>query len=284
MIHSIQVHDVSKSAVKWWGDVPYLKGLDKIEFAPGLNVIYGPNGSGKSTMLKLIARMMLCEQGDIQKVSYDVRDLFRYGKLEDPEEFLDGVIPIHDGAPVMHFDPSQRVGLVGGAFDYDFLDAGLTNTMLKASAGQTSLVRMQRVLGAVFGGDFPKFDPEHRSEELMSFLAGNLPEGVEATDRPTVLLDEPSRSLDLRTEIRFFERLAEVEDVQIILATHSTFALHLPGANYVETYPRYVKTAKFMAEIHFLKALRNDPERLGIVTQILDEAEAEKAKEVPDES
>ena len=66
MISAIIVKDPSNTPIKWWNDVEWLKGRKKIEFKPGLNILFGPNGSGKSTVLSAIAQMLMCEQGGDQ--------------------------------------------------------------------------------------------------------------------------------------------------------------------------------------------------------------------------
>lgn len=265
MIHEIRITNPSRSSVPWWSKVPWLQGKDKIEFKPGLNIIYGPNGSGKSTVLTLIARMLCCEQGDVQSIGdWSTRDLYDRSK-----KFLDGVLPIHDGAPIMHYDPSKTVGLFGGSFDYDFMDQGVVNACYKGSTGQTGIVRMARHLDALFKGQWPKGveykgvcsakNLKKSKPELAGFLRGNLSRGMEATGIPTMLLDEPSRSLDLRTEIKFLERLADLKGVQIIMASHSTIALNLPGAHYIETSANYVDTARFDVTYHIMNSLVRDP-------------------------
>jgi len=211
VIHRITVNDPEKAAVPWWSKVKWLQGMKSLDFGPGLNVLFGPNGSGKSTVLTLLARMLCCEQGDTQMVSSTAtQDLYGFDRV-----FPDGVLPEHDGSPIVHYDPAKTVGLFGGgaAFDWDFGDLGIQNTRLKASTGQTAIVRMGRVLEAAVKGawsevEFRQWTPESLKEqhpELPTFLKGD---GTKQC--PTLLMDEPSRSLDLNTEIRLMKILADV--------------------------------------------------------------------------
>ena len=61
---------------------------------------------------------------------------------------------------------------------------------------------------------------------------------------PTLLLDEPDRSLSIPWAANMWLNIAErhgaSKEVQIIAATHCPFALDLPNVNYIETEPGYL--------------------------------------------
>lgn len=282
MIHSVQITDPKRCCVPWWGAVPWLQDKTEIEFKPGLNVIYGPNGSGKSTLLKLLARTLCCSQGGEQYVTREA--VLGHEGLQTYGRAWDGVVPIHDGAPVMHFDPGRAVGLIGGlaGFDHDFFDEGVSNTMMRASDGQTNLQRMVKFLDAAFKGKWSKLRWQLKQEnypELAAFLGGNLPEGVDSTDIPTILLDEPTRSLELRAEIALMRRLAEIKDVQVIMATHSTFALHLPGANFIDTSKDYSDLCRIDTELAVLNGMARNLKMFEVtVNHVLDRLKKEDPK------
>lgn len=277
MIHGIRVNntDPKQTVCPWWHEVPWLKGKTEIPLGPGLNVIFGRNGSGKSTVLSTIAKLLCCETGDRQLIGqWTTRDL--YEGHGDKGTLKLGVEPLHDGSPIVHFDPSKTVGLFGGAFDWDFGDMGIRNAMFKGSSGQTSLMRMDTCLAAALKGKWPKVEwkiPKDRFNDLVKFLEGD---GTKV--RPTLLMDEPSRSLDLRTEIRLFQLLQKIADsgVQVIIATHSVFALHMDGANFIETEAHYVEDARIETELHFLRKLRQQPKHLAILNTVLDDLEAKE--------
>ena len=66
---------------------------------------------------------------------------------------------------------------------------------------------------------------------------------LDDTGVPTLLFDEPDRSLDIPLQARFWELMALVgirRERQIIAASHSVFALGLPGVNYIEVVPGYM--------------------------------------------
>ena len=273
MIRKVVITDDTKCCVPWWGKVAWLKDKTEILFKPGLNIIYGPNGSGKSTLLTLLARTLCCEQGDVQVLTQDALSaLAPYSK-----GFLNGVLPDHDGAPVVHFDPGKAVGLIGGmaGFDYDFGLEGALNAIRKASSGQTTLSRMETILGVVLEQKWPKLDvrvASHHADtakgiaEVEAFLAGT---GEQS--QPTLILDEPGRSLDLGTDARLMEMVGMLADnMQIIMATHSPFALHFPKAHYIDTAPGYSEAGKANLEIHVLAAMyAESPDLIPKMVQFL---------------
>ena len=280
MIYRLKVNDPTNAVCHWWNDVEWLKGRSEIEFGPGLNILFGGNGSGKSTVLATIAKLLCCYDGDAQVVGQHTgHDL--HTRTKDGKSLKLGLEPIHDGSPVIHFDPSQTVGLIGGGFDWDFGDAGLRNTMFKGSAGQTCMMRMNKALAIAFGkidwpevvwnGTNPDFSPE-----LATFFKGD---GNRV--RPTLIMDEPSSNLDLRTEIMLFKALQKIADagVQVIVATHSVFALHMDGAKYIDTVAGYSTHAKIDVEAHFLAKLMKRPERLKLMMDYIETVEeADKPK------
>lgn len=265
MIYKLRVVDPTKAALPWWSEVEWLKGRTEINFGPGLNILFGKNGSGKSTVLKGIAKMLCCLDGDQQLVGdHTCFDFSEYDAVLKEYRIKMGVVPEHDGSPIMHFDPSQKVGLVGGGFDWDFMDSGLRNTMFKGSAGQTCIMRMNRALSIALGhAEWPEVIWKGRQRpELVALFKGD---GKRV--RPTLLMDEPSSNLDLRTEIRLMEILQKIADsgVQIIVATHSVFALHFKGARYINTSPGYSDLSRIDVEAHFLKAVMAEPRRLKVL-------------------
>ena len=271
MIYKLKVSDVTNAICHWWGDVEWLKGRQEIEFGPGLNILFGKNGSGKSTVLTTIAKLLCCYDGDQQLVgqhtSHDLHDGHGDGKT-----LKLGVEPIHDGSPIIHFDPSQKVGLIGGGFDWDFGDAGLRNTMFKGSAGQTCMMRMNQALAIAFGKvEWPEVTWKGTRAEFSPLLATFF-KGDGNRVRPTLLMDEPSSNLDLRTEILLFKALQRIADsgVQVIVATHSVFALHMAGAKYIDTTPGYSTHAKIDVEAHFLEALMRSPKRLKLMMEYVE--------------
>lgn len=268
MIKRYTVTDPTSTHIKWWPEVPALK-QGSWTFKPGLNILWGKNGSGKSTLIKAMARLMHCEQAGRSVVTqhskgefcaYDRKDL----KTPDLREVMQLE---HDGQGVNYFDPGNAVGLVGGmaGFDYDFTGEGLKNIALrKASAGQVTSARADDLVGSVIERrvntkvdirapfQTGKSGVWSDEEPLAHFLKGNIPKG-----QPTVLLDEPARSLDIPAQAQMWGFIRAYQDeIQFIVASHSLFALEIPGANYIELSPGYLTTS-----LHHKKALATWAER-----------------------
>lgn len=268
MIHGIRINskDPQEAVCPWWWKTPWLSDASALEFTPGLNVLYGPNGSGKSTVLRTIATLLCCYTGGRQLIGqYTHLDLYKGTKMKL------GVEPLHDGSPVMYFDPSQVPGFLAGGFDWDFGMTGIENAMFKGSAGETTQQRMGPVLDAGMGDEWPRVEwkntrPE-RFPEMVEFLAGD---GSKV--RPTLLLDEPTnQGLDVKTEIALMGVIEEMvkRGTQVILATHSLFSLYLDDANVIETVPDSANLARLNLEFRVLRALDKNPERLDHVRSLI---------------
>jgi len=244
MIRSFKIKDPQCTPIPWWASVHALRKPREFEFKPGLNILWGRNGSGKSTVIKALARLTHCEQSGNPVVT---RESLR--TLSDVEGLQNGVGLEHDGAGVRYFDPSHEVGLVGGqaAFDDDFMFEGISNIMFKGSSGETTLNRIQGILNNVVGGIVPEVDWrvekgyfDLETERLL--LARHFLKGSGKRGLPTVLLDEPARSLDLIAQPRIWNFIrAYSPQVQFIIASHNPYALNIPGANYIELTEGYLE-------------------------------------------
>ncbi len=237
MIKSLIVKDQSACCVDWLDMVPWLLEKKEIIFSPGLNVLVGPNGSGKSTILSIMARTLCCEQGETQAVTHHslhkLRTMFE-------EKILLGVVPVHDGSPTVYLNPENKPGLIGGSFDDDFFDLGLRNALGRGSAGQLTIHQSNRLFMMAVDNKLPKAVWMYGSPEkyvwLAEHLAGTLP-----ADRPTMLLDEPTKAVDLLTQILYWKAMVKLSGrVQIIVASHSILCMGIPGATYIETRDGYM--------------------------------------------
>lgn len=247
--------------------LPFFKDRPRLDFKPGLNIIVGPNGSGKSTVLRMLAESMCAFQGGVSKVTDQVVSdigLKRKDKAIDPM----GVKVVHDGQPVIFCDPRQIVGLVGGAFDYDFMDRGVQETMTsgKQSHGQNSMRRANQALAVLLENKpFPDASsiklPEVREggserpemKVLRERMAASIPMG-----QPTILFDEPEANYSLLWQARLWDILSNperMEKFQIIVATHSAFALGIPHAHYIEVEPLFRLEAEALLRMRFSRPM-----------------------------
>jgi len=268
VISELRVVDKDKTCIKWWTKVEAFKRRTVFKFKPGLNILWAPNGHGKTTLLLAIARMLHAEQGRNTTITQQsLTELFGFGMRSfrrgsdkmtheelAEEEFKSGLLPVHDGQSVMYFDPGHAVGLSrgGAAFDEDFFMEGVGSLASRGSAGETTLQRMNGIF-AVFLGKAPwpdiKYTMERRGvndlwgtriDVVAEFLKGTIPKG-----QPTILLDEPDRSLDIPYQFGIWRALPrDSKNFQIIVATHSLFALNIPGAHYIDMKKGYLKQCR----------------------------------------
>lgn len=257
MIKKIVFHDHKKTAINWWTKVPAFQPLKELEFSKGLNIIWGPNGCGKSTILRLIGKMFHAEQGHFTLVSEDsLRNLFPFAPLsKEPEDLPKGAEFIHDGQGICFFDPAHRVGVSGGSFDWDVLegDEGQKNFSLllaKGSSGQMTLAVLQQIFETTTKKD--KLEPKFKiNKKYLNDLWCNRVDCAEKFFKPscdlgpiTYLLDEPDRSLDIPNQKKLWEVLAKISRLQLIVASHSMFAVNIPGAKYIELNEGYLNKCR----------------------------------------
>ena len=252
MIYKLTIKDPNQTPVPWFGKVEAFAKPRSFEFKPGLNILWGRNGTGKTTLTKLLARFFHCEQGNRSVVTQDSLNTLVGGGLND-FDIAKAVQVEHDGQNVRHFDPGHAVGLMGGmaAFDWDFGHEGMMNATFKGSAGQTTMYRFDNLLTEIIAGIVPKIEWmmkrsevnslwEKRIDRAAALLKANAKKGP-----PTFLLDEPERSYDLNAQAGLWRMLrAYSDEVQLIVASHSLFALNLPEAHYIDLSPGYLATSK----------------------------------------
>lgn len=252
MISDIQFVDVHQSKLfAYAATVPFFQKHRSIAFKPGLNVLFGPNGCGKSTLLRMMALYLAAEQGGVSTLTNTWRD--EVADWHTQKSTLDGIVVQHDGTPILYGNPRNAVGLFGGsaAFDDDFMMQGLANLKSTASTGYTTMHRLGAMLGTLEGtAAFPaQFDDRigllgpskgstGRDAVARALLAASIPRG-----QHTLLFDEPESGLGLPAQNNVFKMLfgaARKHDFQIIVATHSAFALGMPDVNYIEMAPDYM--------------------------------------------
>lgn len=246
--------------------VPFFKGRARLDFKPGLNILIGANGCGKSTVLKILGESMCAIQGGVSTVTEDaIRDgVDMFGAIGGNREMKDnlGLTVAHDGQPVIFCDPRQTIGLVHGAFDDDFFKQGVAEAMGRGSHGQTSMRRMGLALETVMG-DRPlpekvdyRVTHKHGNDaysRALAVLEKRLVPTI-AAGQPTVLLDEPEINFSLVWQARLWELLSLPHVAarrQVIVATHSAFALNIPHAHYIEFEPGFRAEAEAALKTRF---------------------------------
>jgi predicted ATPase len=257
MISEIDFAGLKKSKEFAYADkLDFFKTHKKVEFKPGLNILFGPNGCGKSTILRMAAMTLAAEQGGVSTITSTwLNDIFDFGG----ECKLEGIKVSHDGQPLMYGNPRNAVGLFGGgaAFDDDFFSEGLANIQSKASTGLTTMNRLNRMLAVALGkAPFPaKFDERvkgsTRHKNALALLKATIPVGQQ-----TLIFDEPESGLGIPVQGNLFGILHEAakkNNFQLIVATHSAFALGLPRCNFIEMSPDYLANSQAAIEVLHLR-------------------------------
>lgn len=247
-------------------ELPFFQGRKKLEFKPGLNVLFGPNGCGKSTVLQILARTMCATQGGISAVTeaavHDNVDMLAgIGRAKTGMRSNIGLKVAHDGQPAVFCDPRARIGLLGtgGAFDDDFFEEGLNeiSTMGKRSHGQASLSRASVALAVLEGkAQFPSEVVRRVNRKQVNSTWCQALDVLEADmvatvsrGQGSVLLDEPEANFSLVWQSRLWKRLADkavANNFQVIVATHSPFALAIAHAHYIDFVPGFRAEAEAM--------------------------------------
>lgn len=263
MFHQIDLAGLRKSPkFGYAADLDFFKGKRKLEFKPGLNILYGPNGCGKSTILKILADTMCATQGGLsvltQNALSETVDIWGNGKDKIALEVA------HDGQPVMFCDPRTTVGLSSGAFDDDFFEKGLVEVTerRKKSHGQASVARLGAVIGVLNGKLEPPTQVKRNfAKGAVNSLWGKGIDVVEARMQGqgakgqfTILLDEPESNFSLRWQRNLWSMIADplvAARLQVIVASHSLFALGIEHANYLDLVEGHRQETQSLLSEHF---------------------------------
>lgn len=259
MFSSISLKGLSASpAFSYAAEVPFFAKRKSVDFKPGLNILFGPNGCGKSTVLRMMARTMCAMQGGLSVVTeqavsdnVDMLGSLAIGRRSARSAMKHQVnLKIaHDGQPIIFCDPRATIGITvgGAAFDSDFFGKGVQESLMagRRSTGQSALSRMGTAM-AVMNGDagFPTevFKKVRRKDvnstwgEALDVLEAAM-EGAIPKGQGTILLDEPESNFSLAWQARLWDLIAKpsvAERYQVIVASHSAFALGIAHANYID--------------------------------------------------
>jgi predicted ATPase len=257
MIESVSFKAVAESCLPWASSMAFFTKNPRVDFKPGLNVVFGKNGSGKSTLARLLALSLAAEQGGVSTATQSW--MTTVCNRSKPELTLPCEVA-HDGQPAMYLNARATPGLVGGSFDDDFFSEGLQRTLQKGSTGELGLTHLTRIIQVLNGkapaegsghplvaSGFPsdivwkvqRWGRECAHDQQIALLEGLLAPKC-AVGPKTIILDEPDSGFSLAWQEGFWSNILATVDpaaFQIIVATHSPFALKLPNAHYIEMTP-----------------------------------------------
>lgn len=254
MIYELSIKNPKNTPVLHWGKVSFLSKPMTLEFAPGLNIMFGPNGSGKSTIIDGLATMLHCREGNWPAVTKTSVRAF----LRPDGKFATGLHIEHDGQPARYlgiqtaaFVPEKGVAKVKLAMsEGEHLIGRAAGSMSSGQASVTKLVRFLRhdavktkyvMKTSSVGGEFkPLWEAAVQHLKAAKARPG-MPK------QQTILLDEVDHNLDFAHQMMVWKTLRSlVEDGkhQVIVASHSPFAVNVPGAHYIETSPGYLEASR----------------------------------------
>lgn len=221
---------------------------------PGLTFLYGPNGSGKSTILKGLARgSSILEKGGW---SMAIEPLGYRGDKYNPEAVLKKDADVDwDGSPSFLLDSAVSDN-TGAAIELedgvgDAFMSGILKATSRNSSGEWRINRIAGLIGAIQKSSMPDLtSPMWKTSNEEWQKAGKAhAKYVKTLDRTgvvTLLLDEPDRSLSLpKSRELIIDLLPKMaKDLQIIVATHSIFALFVEGAEVIDLKEGYAEEVK----------------------------------------
>lgn len=227
----------------------------RISFAPGLNVLFGVNGSGKSTILNALAEWSGAAETGLSCITEShLSDTTGFSGHKSVERIAASVV--HDGRPVVYGSANLKPGVrCNGEVSDDHMRLGLGTLfdMERASSGEQTIRSIRHALDVLEGrSPFPdaidrRILPGRLNDVWEARLAivenRHVRSGAEGP--PTVILDEPDAHLSFVAQANLWAGLLGDREVagcfQIIVATHSPFALCVPHANLIALSPELVE-------------------------------------------
>ena len=230
----------------------------KVEFRPGMNILFGPNGCGKSTIIKTIAANAMTVRGWSSmnfgplKMGLDKSDANVKKFIEKELGFKSNMK--FDG-PVYYHNDFDMSKYAGWKTDGSGIGQGLANAesyMVERmdnrmrSSGEAEMAIQGSTLVNLLNGSWA-FDRERELNEVESrrsawgeLLDVQLEYANQTWLRggaPTLLLDEPELHLSFETMEGLFTRILPKfieKGYQVIIATHYPLApFQFPDANII---------------------------------------------------
>lgn len=250
----------------------------KFVFTDKINVLFGPNGSGKTTLLRILGAyagidMSNKNAGGGWSVPPNFR--FNWDSAKDfPQDmcnFTPGKCKANvewDGIPA--FFHSAKLSEAGSHLSYfasneaDSPDGlmGFTEQVqlitTPTSEGEFSLYKIKKVADALQKPPKPYTETEGKTgASYISFA--NYVSSLSRDGKPTLLWDEPDRSLSISNQILFWIKFLPQfsSRYQVVIATHCYIPMCLRGIsenfNIIDVQEGYLDESKF-AFLDFVKS------------------------------
>lgn len=252
-------------------DLPLI-GQRKYTFSDGINLLYGPNGCGKSTIIKTLKGYSAIKTGGWTYPTVPAQTGIGRLNGSDYPHCYSSFTPANckamvtwDGTPSFYNDGDCKSSPLAHFFHIQEYQDGITDEndiekQLKEmpSSGQYRLSKLNKSLSMVKQGaptydekDFGRFPDKSDSHYSLREYGywkhiKQLYNTHIGPSKPTILLDEPERSLShVKQKELFFKILPnELKDYQVIIATHSIYSLFTPTANIIEMEHGYIDGLK----------------------------------------
>lgn len=170
-----------KGIKKAFGNDVILNGLDLNIYRGDALVIIGPSGTGKSTILRLIAGLLLPDEGDIY-----VNGKKRVGLIDDHKDFMAISMVFQQAALFDSLTVRENVGFL--LYQHSRLSAGKISTIVEQSLEMVGLSGKGELYPSELSGGMRK---------RVSFARAVTFNPENVAQRPEVILyDEPTAGLD----------------------------------------------------------------------------------------
>lgn len=177
------------------------------EIKPGETVaLVGENGSGKSTIVKLIARLYEPTNGRILFNGQDIQTL-------SIEEYYKNIAFMLQS--FNRYEATVRENIAYGSWDTLHNDPNAIEEIISKLAMQDFIDTLPEGYDTLLGRKFGKYDLSGGQWQKIAIARAF------ARKTPLLVLDEPTSSLDVRTEYRLFNRFKQLTENQtVVLISH----------------------------------------------------------------